>query len=49
VDFVIAFDGDLVDQGLNRTNLIELTEIHATGQPHAHIYAAARSGPNQRR
>jgi hypothetical protein len=49
VDFVIAFDGDLVDRGLNRTNLIELTEIHATGQPHAHIYAVARSGPNQRR
>ena len=48
VDFVIAFDGDLVDQGLNRTNLIELTEIHATGQPHAHIYAA-RGDLNQRR
>ena len=45
VDFVIAFDGDLVDQGMNRANLIELTEIHATGQPHAHIYATRRS-PN---
>jgi hypothetical protein len=37
-DFVIAFDGDLVDQGLNRGNLAILTEIHATGQPHARIY-----------
>ncbi len=48
VDFVIAFDGDLVDQALNRTNLIELTEIHASGQPHAHIYATRRD-PNQQR
>jgi hypothetical protein len=47
-DFVIAFDGDLVDQGLNRTNLVELTEIHASGQPRAHIYAA-RSDLNRRR
>jgi hypothetical protein len=48
VDFVIAFDGDLVDQALNRTNLIELTEIHASGQPHAHLYATRRD-PNQQR
>jgi len=48
VDFVIAFDGDVVDQGANRTNLTLLTEIHATGQPHARIYAA-RSAPNQSR
>jgi hypothetical protein len=48
VDFVIAFDGDLVDQALNRTNLIELTEIHAGGQPHAHLYATRRD-PNQQR
>ena len=48
VDFVIAFDGDLVDQGANLTNLTELIEIHATGQPHARIYAA-RSAPNQSR
>jgi hypothetical protein len=47
-DFVIAFDGDLVDQSLNRTNLVELTEIHASGQPRAHIYAA-RSDLNRRR
>jgi hypothetical protein len=39
VDFVIAFDGDVVDQGVNRTNLTPIAEIHATGQPNAHIYA----------
>lgn len=48
VDFVIAFDGDLVAQGVNKTNLIELTEIHASGQPHAHIYAT-QIAPNQPR
>jgi hypothetical protein len=48
VDFVIAFDGDAVDQGANPTNLTELIEIHATGQPRARIYAA-RSAPNQSR
>ncbi len=48
VDFVIAFDGDAVDQGVNRTNLTVLEEIHATGQPHAHIYAA-RCATNQSR
>jgi len=48
VDFVIAFDGDAVDQRVNKTNLAELTEIHSTGQPHAHIYAA-RVAPNQSR
>ena len=48
VDFVIAFDGDAVDQGANLGNLTMLAEIHATGQPHARIYAA-RSAPNQSR
>ena len=48
VDFVIAFDGDVVDQGANRTKLTVLAEIHVTGQPHARIYAA-RSAPNQSR
>jgi uncharacterized membrane protein (Fun14 family) len=48
VDFVIAFDGDAVDQGANRTDLTLLTEIHATGQPHARIYTA-RNAPNQSR
>jgi hypothetical protein len=48
VDFVIAFDGDAVDRGANRTNLTEWMEIHATSQPHARIYVA-RSAPNQSR
>ena len=48
VDFVIAFDGDAVDQGVNRANLALLTEIHATGQPHARIYAT-RTALNQSR
>jgi hypothetical protein len=40
VDFVIAFEGDEVDRYANRTKLRELTELHATGQPPARIYAA---------
>ena len=48
VDFVIGFDGDVVELSVNRTNLIEVSEIHATGQPHAHIYAT-RKAPNQSR
>jgi hypothetical protein len=48
VDFVIAFDGDAVDQGANKTNLTVLAEIHATGQPRARIYAT-RNAPNQSR
>ncbi len=48
VDFVIAFQGDAVDERVNRTNLTELIEIHATGQPSARIYEAHRS-PNQSR
>ena len=49
VDFVIAFDGDPVDQEANKTNLTVLAEIHATGQPRARIYAARSSAPNQSR
>ena len=48
VDYVIAFGGDAVDQGVNRTNLSVLEEIHATGQPHARIYTT-RSATNQSR
>jgi hypothetical protein len=48
VDFVIAFDGDAVDQRANKTNLMELAEVHATGQPRARIYATG-SAPNQSR
>ena len=47
VDFVIVFDGDAVDQAVNRTHLTELIQIHASGQPHARIYAP--SAPNQSR
>jgi hypothetical protein len=52
VDFVIVFDGDAVDQHVNNANLSDLTEIHATGQPPARIYAApsaAKRAPNQSR
>ena len=48
VDFVVAFDGDVVDKNVNRANLTELTEIHATGQPNARIYAV-QPAPNQSR
>jgi len=50
VDFVIAFDGDAVDQRTNKISLTELAEIHATGQPRARIFAtAAHNAPNQSR
>ncbi len=50
VDYVIAFDGDPVDQTANHASLKELMEIHATGQPRAHIYATGRAiAPNQSR
>jgi hypothetical protein len=40
VDFVIAYEGDAVDQALQKANLTLITEIHTTGQPRARIYAA---------
>jgi hypothetical protein len=40
VDFVIAYEGDAVDQALQKANLTLITEIHTTGQPRAGIYAA---------
>jgi hypothetical protein len=50
VDFVIAFDGDAVDQRANKESLTEVAEVHATGQPRARIFAiAAHSAPNQSR
>jgi hypothetical protein len=48
VDFAIVFDGDAVDQAVNRTNLTELAEIHTTGQPRARIYAP-KVAPNHSR
>jgi hypothetical protein len=48
VDYVIAFEGDVVDQNVNRAHLAELMEIHSSGQPRARIYVA-RTAPNQSR
>ncbi len=48
VDFVIVFDGDVVDQTVNKSSLTLLAELHATGQPHARIYVP-RIAPNQSR
>ncbi|MGA3090916.1 MAG: hypothetical protein ABSD75_20100 [Terriglobales bacterium] len=48
VDFVIAFDGDPVDEGANKSKLTVLAEFHATGQPRARIYAR-QTVPNQPR
>jgi hypothetical protein len=38
VDFVIAYDGDSVDQQAKKEGLTLFTEIHASGQPRARIY-----------
>jgi hypothetical protein len=40
VDFVIAFEDDLVDKSVNRTNLKLLEVIHSTESPPARIYEA---------
>jgi hypothetical protein len=48
VNFVIAFDGDVVDQTVNKTDLTVLAEVHVTGQPHARVYVV-RNAPNQPR
>jgi hypothetical protein len=42
VNYVIAFDGDTVDLGVNKANLTLLTVIHSLGQPAARIYQTAR-------
>ena len=39
VDFVITYEGDAVDQAVNRTSLTLAKEIHTLGQPRARIYA----------
>lgn len=54
VDYVVAFDGDVVDQNVNHSDLVPVAEIHATGQPHAHIYVTRKTStgpatPNQPR
>jgi len=48
VDYVIAFEGDSVDRGVNRANLTLVTVIHSMTQPPARIYQTAR-GMNQAR
>ena len=47
-DVVIAFDGDALDQAVNRGELTLVTEIHTTGQPYARIYLT-RAAVNQSR
>jgi uncharacterized membrane protein (Fun14 family) len=42
VDYVIVFDGDLVDHKVNSADLILLSEIHATNEPPARIYKTRR-------
>lgn len=42
VNYVIAFEGDLVDRDVNKTNLTLLTVIHSLGQPAARIYQTTR-------
>ena len=48
VNFVIAFDGDPVDRGVNKTNLTLLTVIHSLGQPAARIYQTPRPANQSR-
>ncbi len=43
VNYVISFDGDAVDQNVNRTNLKLLTVIHALGRPAARVFATGNS------
>ena len=38
VNYVIAFEGDTVDKGVNREHLTLLEVLHASGQPPARIY-----------
>jgi hypothetical protein len=48
VDFVIAYEGDAVDQAVNRGQINLEKEIHTLGQPRARIYAV-QTGLNQSR
>jgi len=42
VNYVIAFEGDLVEKGVNRQGLTLLQVIHSTGQAPARIYQTSR-------
>jgi hypothetical protein len=46
-NFVIAFEGDMVDKNVNTANLKLLEVIHSSGQPAARIYQTTL-GTNQR-
>ncbi|MFZ3263578.1 MAG: hypothetical protein WA172_06230 [Terriglobales bacterium] len=48
VNYVIAFEGDTVDRGVDKTSLTLLAVIHSWGQPPARIYATNHP-PNQSR
>ena len=48
VDFVIAFEGDLVDKGVNRTNLKLQEVIHSMDRPPARIYQVHASTDSSR-
>lgn len=48
VDFVIAYEGDAVDQAVNKSQLTPASEIHTSGQARARIYAT-HSALNQSR
>ena len=44
VDYVIAFEGDAVDRGVDRKGLTLISEIHTTGQARARIYRCVAEG-----
>jgi hypothetical protein len=43
VDFVVAFDGDMVERLVNKTELSEFVEFHTSLQPPAKIYSTHRT------
>jgi hypothetical protein len=47
VDFVIAFDGDMVDRLVNKSKLSEFAEIHTSQQSPAKIYATHRTNQSR--
>jgi hypothetical protein len=47
VDFVIVFDGDMVDRLVNKSKLSEFAEIHTSQQSSAKIYATHRTNQSR--
>jgi hypothetical protein len=43
VDYVVAFDGDQVDQHVNRSGLSELIQFHSTSQAPGHLFATKKA------